>query len=247
MSQSDSLRNRNEQHKPKNVDSKQDDKNIHIAMDKVICYLKDRFDFEGEYKTYDIVFESEIEIKYMINFIKKRNIRSEFDFDYIDRKIKPDGGVLFLINKKTSEKKPILISEIKRQGTNDKREKEGKSKQATGNAIERLGKNLTGIKAMMNHEKITPFICFGWGCDFTEKTVLSKVSMLNEFYSLNRIHVFKKDGSSDYNLYSPVSMFFREAIWESDEMFEIMKEIAETSLRYYRQPLKTSISVAIVQ
>ena len=19
---------------------------------------------------------------------------------------------------------------------------------------------------MMNHEKITPFVCFGWGCDF---------------------------------------------------------------------------------
>ena len=235
MSQSESLRNRAEQHRPKNINSKQDDKNIHIAMNKVIHYLKGRFDFEDEYKTYDIIFENEIEIEYMINFIKKRNIRLEFDSDYIDRKITPDGGVLFLINKKTFEKKPILISEIKRQGTNDKRAKERKSKQATGNAIERLGKNLTGIKAMMNHEKITPFVCFGWGCDFSvnEKTVLSKVSMLNEFYPLNKIYVFKRDGSSDYNLYSPVSMFFRETLWEVDEMFEKMKEIAETSLRYY--------------
>ena len=30
----------------------------------------------------------------------------------------------------------------------------GKPKQAQGNAIERLGKNLIGIKAMMNHERI---------------------------------------------------------------------------------------------
>jgi len=88
---------------------------------------------------------------------------------------------------------------------------------------------------MINHEKITPFVCFGWGCDFSvnKKTVLSKVSMLNEFYPLNKIYVFKRDGSSDYNLYSPVSMFFRETLWEVDEMFEKMKEIAETSLRYY--------------
>ena len=62
------------------------------------------------------------------------------------------------LRKPTEQYKPIVIAEIKRQGTNNEREKEGKPKQATGNPIERLGKNLTGIKAMMNHEKITPFI-----------------------------------------------------------------------------------------
>ena len=28
-------------------------------------------------------------------------------------------------------------------------------------------------------------------------------------------------------------MYFREAEWTEDEMFEIMKEIAETTFRYY--------------
>ncbi|ELD9082639.1 restriction endonuclease, partial [Campylobacter jejuni] len=37
----------------------------------------------------------------------------------------------------------------------------------------------------------------------------------------------------DHNYFSPVSMYFREEKWEVNEMFEIMKEIAETSLRYY--------------
>lgn len=226
------------QHKPKNSRSKQDDKNIYQAMNLVSDYIKTRFDFAKNFPHYSIEFAHEISIQYIINFIRAKKVRSEFDTSYIDRKIIPDGGILFLVKHIDGvevDRKPILIAEIKRQGTNDERVKEGKTKQATGNAIERLGKNLTGIKAMMMYEGITPFVCFGWGCDFAADsgTVLSKVSMLNEFYPLNRIFVHKRDGSADYNKFSPVSMFFREEEWQTDEMFEVMKEIAETSIRYY--------------
>lgn len=231
--QHDLLRIRYEQHKPKNTKSKIDDKNIYSSMLMVIEYLKERF--EGQIDDYKITFSKKIEIKYMIDLIKTKNIRFEFDYSFNDRTIVPDGGILFLEKIDGTFKKPILISEVKRQGTNKQRLKEGKKRQATGNAIERLGKNLTGIKTMMNHEKITPFVCFGWGCDFasSEKTVLSKVFMLNEFYPLNKTNVFKKDGDSNFNFFSPVSMYFREESWSVEEMFEIMKEIAETSLRYY--------------
>lgn len=232
-SQHELLRDRTEQHKPKNVKSKIDDKKIYEAMKEVVVYINERF--SGMIDDYEIVFEKDLKIAYMIDLIKTRGVRDEFDFSFIDRSIVPDGGVLFLRKKDGSFKKPLLIAEVKRQGTNKQRIREGKERQATGNAIERLGKNLTGIKTMMNHEKITPFICFGWGDDFSpsEKTVLSKVSMLNEFYPLNRTYVFKKDGNSNYNSFSPVSMFFREEIWSVEEMFNIMKEIAETSIRYY--------------
>lgn len=39
---------------------------------------------------------------------------------------------------------------------------------------------------MLNHEKITPFVCFGWGCDFAsdEKTVLAKLNVLMSFIIL---------------------------------------------------------------
>lgn len=177
-----------------------------------------------------------LEISFMIENIKQSKIRAQFDMDFTTNSIKPDGGILFL-RKKDDEKfkKVLLVTEAKRQGTNDERAKEGKGKQATGNAIERLGKNLTGIKAMLNHEKITPFVCFGWGCDFApnEKTVLAKLNVLNEFYYLNKTYIFKTDGNSDHNYFSPVSMYFREEKWKVDEMFKVMKEIAETSLRYY--------------
>ncbi len=231
--QHDSLMRRFEQHKPKNEKSKIDDKNIYESMTMVADYLEERF--LGQLDDYIITFDKSIKISYMISLIKTKKIRNEFDYDFIDRTIVPDGGVLFLEKKDGSFKKPILISEVKRQGTNKQRMQKGFERQATGNAIERLGKNLTGIKTMMNHEKITPFVCFGWGDDFApeEKTVLSKVSMLNEFYPLNKTYVFKKDGDSNFNDFSPVSMYFREKLWSVEEMFEIMKEIAETSLRYY--------------
>ena len=90
----------------------------------------------------------------------------------------------------------------------------------------------------MNHEPLTPFVCFGWGCDFEESYdegsfVMSKVSMMNEFYPLNRTYVFKKDGSSDKNHFAPYQCTSENLKWTHEEMFEILKEVAETSLRYY--------------
>lgn len=238
MSQHDSLRERIEQHKPKNAKSKKDDKDIYTAMAHVQLYLLTRFNIPCDYPDYEIVFEKNIEVKYMIDMIKKAGLRNEFEYKYVDRTIVPDGGILYLRNKKNDEKLPLVIAEIKRQGTNKERLAEGKQKQATGNAIERLGKNLTGIKTMMNYEKITPFVCFGWGCDFDPDneecgTVMSKVVMLNEFYPINRIYVFKKDGNANLNSFSPVSMYFREKPWTVKEMADIMVEIAETSFRYW--------------
>ncbi len=206
-------------------------------MQNVSEYIAQRFNLPSKFPQFHVQFEKNIKVQYMIDMIRKKNVRHEFDIDFADRVIVPDGGVLYLVNSETQEKLPLVIAEIKRQGTNAERQAEGKAKQATGNAIERLGKNMTGIKAMMNYEKITPFVCFGWGCDFADskecKTVLSKVVMMNEFYPINKIYVFKKDGNSDLNYFSPVSMYFREKRWTVEEMTDIMKEIAETSFRYW--------------
>lgn len=236
--QHDSLRKRREQHKPKNTKSKFDDKAVYQSMEIVSNYINTRFKMDTDFPDWELDFEHSIQIGYMINFIKRKHMRMEFETKYADRSIVPDGGILYLVNKHNKEKFPLVIAEIKRQGTNKERIREGKEKQATGNAIERLGKNLTGIKTMMNYENITPFVCFGWGCDFaldTEETgtVLSKVVTMNEFYPINRIQVFKKDGDASHNYFSPVSMFFREEQWSVQEMADIMKEIAETSFRYY--------------
>jgi len=235
MSQHELLRNRYEQHKPKNSISKKDDKNIYLAAKKVMEYLEERFEMETKFENYHLKFEKTIKICDMINFLKKRGARTEF-FAYNDtNKIKPDGGIIYLVDEINDIKYPLVIAEVKHQGTNKERVKEGKKEQATGNAVERVGKNLTAIKAYMHYENITPFVCFGHGCDFAadNKTVLSKVWCLNEFYDINKIYVNKRDNDREHGGFAPVSMYFREDIWTVEEMFDIMKEIAEYSFRYW--------------
>ena len=234
MATSNQLRKSKKQHKPKNIESKRSDKAIYLAMQKCINYLERRF--KKELSGYKLVFREKLTYKEMIDHIKRQELRYEFDDVFPGRSIKPDGGVIWL-EKDDGPSRLVLVSEVKKQGTNVERLSEGLPKQAQGNAIERLGKNLIGIKAMMNHEQITPFVCFGWGCDFNDKYtddfVMAKVSMMNEFYKLNKLYVYKRDGDSHKNRYSPVSMFFRTKEWTEKEMYEILKEIGEDAIRYY--------------
>ena len=235
MSQHELLRKRYEQHKPKNSISKNDDKNICLAAQKVIEYLEERFEMDTKFENYHLKFEKTIKICDMINFLKKRGARTEF-FAYNDiNKIRPDGGIVYLVDEINDIKYPLVIAEVKHQGTNKERIKEGKKAQSTGNAVERVGKNLISIRAYMHYENITPFVCFGHGCDFApnSRSVLSKVWCLNEFYDINKIYVNKRDNDREHGGFSPVSMYFREEVWTVEEMFDIMKEIAEYSFRYW--------------
>ncbi|MDE0229983.1 MAG: restriction endonuclease [Spirochaetaceae bacterium] len=237
MAKSSDLRSNKAQHAPKNVHSKRSDKAIHEAMLDCIGYLNKRM--AGHMDGYSLEFDTKLSYLQLIDMIRVSGQRSEFDPTFADRTIKPDGGVIWLTRPDDEQyRRLVVVSEVKKQGTNKERIAEGRGRQAQGNAIERLGKNLIGIRAALNHEVLTPFVCFGWGCDFEENYdegsfVMSKVSMMNEFYPLNRTYVFKKDGSSDKNRFAPVSMYFREPEWQHDEMFHILKEVAETSLRYY--------------
>ena len=229
MATHDQLRKNKDQHKPKNTKSKIDDNRVLDAMDKTIAYLHERFP-NLEKDGYHIEYEKKIKLSELIAIIKEYDKRHEYSaLTNKEAFISPDGGMLIL-KKKDNKKyqRLVLVVEMKRQGTNDEREKEGKKRQAQGNAIERLGKNLIGIRSTLQYENITPFVCFGWGVDFEKgSSILDRVITMNEFYDLNKIYVFKKDG------YSPVSMFFRKKQWSVKELFEVMKEIAETSIRNY--------------
>ena len=87
-------------------------------MQKVKEYIKGKPEFSSCFVSeWDIDFEKSIKISYMIDFIKRKQIRSEFNYDFNDREIIPDGGMLLLINKMTNKTYPLVIAEIKRQGT----------------------------------------------------------------------------------------------------------------------------------
>ena len=115
-----------------NTTSKQQQKLLNICIDKIINNLVEN--------NITIVHESEkrnIDIINHLNSTTPNSFMCEFD----TTSIRPDGGFVSLVL--GDKLYPLLISEVKHQGTNDKRLAEGKSLQAQGNAIERLGKNVS--------------------------------------------------------------------------------------------------------
>jgi type II restriction enzyme len=142
----------------------------------------------------------------------------------------PDGGILSLIDKQGT-RRPVLIVEVKNQGTNDLRAKEGKSRQASGNAIERLGKNVIGLRTALLPEGIMPFVCFGDGCDFAEtSSIRDRVVTIAMFGPLNEINVVP---AGEAGLFGRGSFFFREKKWSKKEMANIMFEVASRSVHFY--------------
>jgi type II restriction enzyme len=144
--------------------------------------------------------------------------------------MRPDGGILSVIDNEQCEY-PILIAEVKNQGTNDARAAEGKPRQAMGNAIERLGKNVIGLRTAMLSEDITPFVCFGYGCDFADdSSIRDRVMTIAMFGRLNEVSVVNLGDGGRFNR---GSFFFREEEWSQAEMVEVMYDIASRSIHYY--------------
>lgn len=141
--------------------------------------------------------------------------------------MKPDGGFLYMVDK-SGKRFPILITEKKNQGTNDLRAREGKKKQSKGNAIERLGKNVIGLRAALLNENIFPFVCFGDGCDFeTGSSIIDRVITISMFGELNVEHL--------HNIppFNRGSFYFRDKQWTEQEMFKLSEKIAVSSVFYY--------------
>lgn len=161
-------------------------------------------------------------------------------------RMSPDGGILSVVSADGEKLFPILITEVKNQGTNDLRLSEGLKKQAMGNAIERLGKNVIGFRTMMLDEGIIPFVCFGYGYDFQEgSSILDRVRTIAMFGELNRINVVPEGDDAKFNR---GSFYFRQAAWTREEMVEVMTEVASRAVHYYISKygesglLKTAVS-----
>lgn len=144
--------------------------------------------------------------------------------------MRPDGGILSVLDNEGNPL-PILISEKKNQGTNDFRLRAGKKKQAKGNAIERLGKNVIGFRTSLLTESIFPFVCFGDGCDFAEdSSIVDRVKTIAMFGSLNEVNLHN---TGPQGVFNRGSFFFRVPEWTEKEMYEISLDIARRSVLYY--------------
>lgn len=154
----------------------------------------------------------------------------EFHYHFETSAMKPDGGILSMLDNDGTAR-PILITEVKNQGTNDLRAAEGKPRQAKGKAIERLGKNVIGFRTAMMSEAIVPFVCFGYGCDFADdSSILDRVSTIAMFGPLNTANVVNQGESGSFNR---GSFFFRVEKWTVNEMAEVMYEVASRAIHYY--------------
>jgi type II restriction enzyme len=153
-----------------------------------------------------------------------------FEAPHKNRWLNPDGGILSIVDRHDKHH-VILISEVKNQGVNDKRNAEGKKSQAKGNAIERLGKNVIGFRAAMLKEDIMPFVCFGYGCDFEDNSyILDRVSTIAMFGRLNEIGLYNRGDGGQFNR---GSFFFQEKQWTQTRMADVMHEVASRSIHYY--------------
>lgn len=173
-----------------------------------------------------IQLKKRIMLKDIVALLQEHNPNQTYARVKTTTYLQPDGGIIYLTDKDNNIY-PILIGEVKKQGTNDKRVKEGKGKQAQGNAVERLGKNVIGFKQMVSNEDYTPFVCFGEGCDFAEgSSILDRVHTISCFRPINCI---------DTDRLSMGSFFFREEKWSKQEMYNIMYEVASNAINYYIQ------------
>lgn len=209
-----------------NVTAKKQETELIKALSKVVHYLEDKFA-----KRITLTHEQQWYLRDIINELRPYFPDTDLHCHSQNTSMKPDGGILAIKSiKDNTITYPILISEVKHQGTNDQREREGLRKQAQGNAIERLGKNLIGFRTALLRECIFPFVCFGYGCDFEETSpTLDKVSTMAMFGKLNKTYLYNEENGK----FNRGSFYFREKEWTNDEMYDIMKDIAERSVLYY--------------
>ncbi len=178
---------------------------------------------------FEIAHKKQWLLKDIVGELREAYPDVEFHYHFDTSAIRPDGGVLY-ISRLDSLVCPILIAEVKNQGTNDMRVREGKSRQARGNAIERLGKNLIGLRMALKREAIFPFVCFGYGCDFEpSSSILDRVSTMAMFGRLNTTYLHDAEGG----VLDRGSFYFREKPWTVPEMADVMTDIAIRSIYYY--------------
>jgi type II restriction enzyme len=206
------------------LDKTKSDKSSHRqAVNRVAAYLSESHP--------QITFEvrGRISLAYIDEKLNRLYPNKELVYFRDNASFIPTGGVIWAyIN---GNEYPILIAEMKKQGTNDVRSERGQGSQAQGNAIERISKDINISKMIHSDLPYNSFVCFGYGCDFyPESPIMDRIACMNDFYSINRKYV-KKDG-----FLQPVTLFFRIEEWKEEEQFDIMLDIAEQCLEMLPKP-----------
>lgn len=209
-----------------NVTSKKQESEVMLALLQVVDYLSCKFE-----KAISLAHKKQWYLRDIVAELGHTYPDVEFHCHFDRSSIRPDAGILYIQGQAGGTTSyPVLIAEVKNQGTNVLRAKEGLPKQSKGNAIERLGKNLIGLRAALMRESIFPFVCFGYGCDFEpDSSILDRVSTMAMFGKLNCTHLHNEESGR----FNRGSFYFRPKKWSVEEMRRVMQDIAERSILYY--------------
>lgn len=136
--------------------------------------------------------------------------------------VKPDGGIIYFV--KNGKKLPVLITEAKKQGTNDIRVLEGKTKQGKGNAIERAYKNQKEFELFCKKMPVFPYVIFAHGCDFEDgSSINDRLDAMTEYLPRNKIYVGTEN--------KIVNLFVQSEPFTNDKMYDIMLSVAKKSIK----------------
>lgn len=222
MSKKDDLRNQREGTVINSI-SKGQEKRLGNSVEVLRVNLRKKFGVT-------IAHESQWLLKDAVSDLRRKFPEVDFFYNFDSSSMRPDGGILSIVDK-AGNHFPILITEVKNQGTNDLRALEGKKAQAKGNAIERLGKNVIGFRTALLNEGIFPFVCFGDGIDFqSDSSILDRVVTISMFSKLNETRLHNEGPNGQFNR---GSFYFRVELWNEKDMYPIMEDIAERSILYY--------------
>ena len=230
---SDSLRTRKEQHSLKNTTSKFQEKDMTVAVDSTLNWLRNK------YPQYDFEWQKKITLKTIYKTLKKQYGLKNVYLEGVKETtfLTPDGGFIYVII--GGVKYFLLIGEQKTQGTNDKRLSEGKKRQALGNAVERVAKNLNALDLLFKKEDILSFVAFFQGCDFNDfETIPDRVIMCFKALKKNHVNLFKDELDRGGSYYMRGHKWdegtYGESDWTVEEMTNVFKKISEISLIYYK-------------
>lgn len=183
------------------------------------CVLQIKKDLEKKYPSYTFRHEKNLSKEKIASSLGIKNYKPS----NAKSSIKPDGGIIY-IEDGAGRLYPILIAEAKKQGTNDERKKEGKKKQAQGNAIERAYKNFYELKLFCKNINYFPYVVFVSGCDFAQgSSIIDRLDAMTEYKPRNEIHV--KDEAKI------ATLFMKETSFDMNEVYEVMNEVANTSIK----------------
>lgn len=209
-----------------NVTSQKQETDVIQALEQVVVHLSSKFG-----KKIPLFHEKQWYLKDIVRELRSTYPDLEFHYHFDTSSIRPDGGILLIRGKPDDPMSyPILIAEVKTQGTNVLRAKKGLPKQSRGNAIERLGKNLIAFRTALLRESIFPFVCFGDGCDFEhDSSILDRVTTMALFGRLNKTYLHNEERGK----FNRGSFYFRPEKWSAKDMAKVMIDIAERSVLYY--------------